>query len=341
MPLRVCQPLAGRGERVVEDAGDADVGERHRRRPAGDRLLEGVLDVIEAFRQHDRPAVDLRIRIGVAGEHGQPAQRQVDLHRAAAGLPAADVGQEAGGQHRRVEQPQERYLRVRRGDHDGGVHLLAAGQRHPGRPAAADPDRADIRPGTDLGAERARRRGQRVADAAHPAAREPPRARLPVDIADVMVQHHVRRAAGPWAGPGADHAGDGQQPAQGVALEVALDQVGDAAGEQPGDVDRAAGVELAQVPQQQPLAPQVAGQPRPEPRRDLPQHRPQDRADAGQVRLIPVVGGGVAGGEFRDLVAALRRVVRQPQIAAVRARGKIRALRENVVTVAGQPQIAD
>ena len=156
-----------------------------------------------------------------------------------------------------------------------------------------------------------------------------------------MVQHHVRGAAGPGAGPGADHAGDRQQPAQGIALEIALDQVGDAAGEQPGDVDHAPGVELAQVPQQQPLPPQVRRPPRPEPRRDLRQHRPEDRADTGEVSLVLTVGRGVPRGEFRDLVAALRRVVRQPEIPAVGARGEIRALRENVVTVAGQPQIAN
>ena len=81
----------------------------------------------------------------MAGEHRQPVQGQVDLHRAAAGLPAPDVRDEIGRQHRRVEQPQERDLRVRGSDHDARVDLLAAGQRHPAgvRPAPG-------RPGADL-----------------------------------------------------------------------------------------------------------------------------------------------------------------------------------------------
>ena len=81
------------------------------------------------------PAVHLRVELGMAGEHRQPGQRQIDLHGAAAGLPAADVLDEIGRQHRRVEQPQERDLRVRGGDDGRRVDVLAAGQRHPGDPA--------------------------------------------------------------------------------------------------------------------------------------------------------------------------------------------------------------
>lgn len=41
-----------------------------------------------------RPGVYLLLMAGVAGEHQQPAERQVDLYGAAADPPAADVGQE-------------------------------------------------------------------------------------------------------------------------------------------------------------------------------------------------------------------------------------------------------
>jgi hypothetical protein len=158
--------VARRGQRVVEHARDADVGERPARRLPAHRLLEGLLDVVQAFREHDRPAVDLRVEFGMAGEHRQPAQRQVDLDGAAAALPAADVGQERLGQRPRLHQLAERDLRVQRRDHDTGVHLLTGRQSHPGHLAARrGPDPGHRGAGTDFRAQRASRAGQ---GAGHP-----------------------------------------------------------------------------------------------------------------------------------------------------------------------------
>ncbi len=183
--------------------------------------------------------------------------------------------------------------------------------------------------------------GQRLSDPAHPAAGEPPRTGLAAGVADVVVEHHVGGAARPGPGPGPDHPGDRQQPAHGVAFEVPVDEVGDAAGEQAGDVDGAPLVEPAQVPEQQPLAPQVGRPPRPQPRRDLVKQGPEDGAEVGQVRLVAVVGRGVPLGEPRDLGPALRRVGGQAEIPPVRPGREVRTLREHVVTVAGQPQVTD
>ena len=244
-------------QRVVEHARDADVGERQRRRLPGHRLLERRLEVVEALGQHDRAAMHLGIGPRMAGEHRQPVQHEVDLHGAAAGLPGLDLGDEAGRQHTGVQQPQERDLRVRGGDHDTGIHLLAGGQGHAGDPAAAGADPGDLGPGADLGAERARGGGERRRHPAHAAAREPPCPGLPVHATDVVVQHDVTGAVGPRPGPGADHPGHRQQAAHRVAGEVAVHDVGDAGGQQPGHVHRGSGVQLAQVPQQEALPPQV------------------------------------------------------------------------------------
>ena len=70
----------------------------------GRRLLERGLDVVQRLGQHDRAAVHLRVELRVAGERRQPVDRKVDLHRAGAGLPRLDVGDEVGRQLGAVDQ---------------------------------------------------------------------------------------------------------------------------------------------------------------------------------------------------------------------------------------------
>ena len=98
-------------------------------RPA-DRVLERALDVVERLGEHDRAAVHLGIEAGLGGELGQPVDRDVDLHGAAAGLPALDRVDEVVGQLGAVDLVEERDLRVRRRDHDVGAQLLARLERH-------------------------------------------------------------------------------------------------------------------------------------------------------------------------------------------------------------------
>ena len=52
--------------------------------PAGDRVLERVLDVVERRREHDRAAVHVGVEARRGGELGQPVEREVHLDRAAA-----------------------------------------------------------------------------------------------------------------------------------------------------------------------------------------------------------------------------------------------------------------
>ena len=195
--------------------------------------------------------------------------------------------------------------------------------------------------GPDLRAEHPGGPGQRARHPAHAAAREAPGARRPLGLADVVVQHHVRGPGRPRPGPGADHPGHRQQAEHRVAGEVPLEQVGDAAGEQPRHVHRAAFVDAAQAGEQPRLPQQVLRPPRPEPRRDLVQQRAEHPPDAGQVLLVPGIRVGVRGGEPGDLGVPLRRVVRQPQVAAVGPGREVGSLRVHPVSVLLQAQVAD
>src|SRR5260370_41109436 len=86
--------LSGRRQGIVKDAWDADVRERNRGWSSGCRVLVGVLQVVQALRQYDRSAVDLRIDLRVAGEDWQPVDHEIDLDCAATGMPPANVGNE-------------------------------------------------------------------------------------------------------------------------------------------------------------------------------------------------------------------------------------------------------
>ena len=300
-----------------------------------DGLLERVLDVVERLREDDRAAVDRRVGIRIRRKHREPVQRQVDLHRAAAGAPAADVVDEPGRQLCRVHQAQERDLGVRGRDDHWRVDRFTAGQLHPRDPAVLGADARDLRSGPDLGPERPGRPGQRPADRAHAAAREPPGG-----LADVVVQHHVRGPRRPRAGPRADHAGHGQQAQQRVALEVPVEQVRDAAREQPDHVDRAAFADAPKLEQQPRLPHQFQRSAGPEARWDLVQERPEHLAELGQVPIVPGVRVGVARGELGDLGVPLLRVVGQPQVPPVGPRREVGSLRVHVVPLLVEPQVA-
>ena len=276
----------------------------------------------------------------MAREHRQPVHGQVDLDGAAARLPAADIGDEVGGQLVGIEQVQERCLRVRRGDHGGRVDLRAGRERHPGRAAARVADAGHLGSGADLCPERPGRGGQRPRDAAHAATREPPRPGLTVHVADVVVQGHVGAARRPRPGPRADHSRHRQQPAQRIALEVPVEQVGDAPRQQPGQINGAPGIDLAQMPQQQPLPQQVLRPPRAEPRRDLAEHGREHTGHPGHVLLVPLIVCRVPLRELRDLREPLGRLVRQRQVPAVSPRREIRPLRIDVIPVPNQVQLA-
>ena len=94
---------------------------------------------------------------------------------------------------------------------DRRAELVAVLERHADGPAAAHQDLRHLRVGADLRAERLGGAADRVGHRAHAALLEAPGAEVPVaDVADRVVQHHVRGAGLVRSGPGADHAVHGE-----------------------------------------------------------------------------------------------------------------------------------
>ena len=113
------------------------------------------------------------------------------------------------GQLGAVDLAEERDLRVRGRDDERRAQLGAVVERDADDAAVAHEDPLDGRVGAHVGAEGLGRPADRVADRAHPAAREAPRPELAVaDVADRVVQHDVRGAGLLRAGPRADDAVD-------------------------------------------------------------------------------------------------------------------------------------
>ncbi len=201
---------------------------------------------------------------------------------------------------------------------------LASGRRSPGRRwcviwATSAPVRISA-PNERAGG------GQRRRHPAHAAAREAPGARLPVHVADVVVQHHVGGAAGPRARPGADHPGHRQQAAHRVA------------GRSTGRGGRRCCRSAAGSRRPPPWCRACAGAAaagsaatgpggRREPSRGgiSAEQRAEDRAPCSPGGLVGVVGGGVVGRERGDLAPGCRRVVAAAAGPAVRARARSRA----------------
>ena len=85
---------------------------------------------------------------------------------------------------------------MRRGDDDGGGHLLAGLERHARHAPVAHEDAGDRRVEPDLGAEPQCRLAERLGHRAHAALGEAPGTEptAVTDVADLVVDHHVRRA---------------------------------------------------------------------------------------------------------------------------------------------------
>jgi hypothetical protein len=197
-------------QRLVQRGGDDAVTERHQRRLAEPGILERGLDVLHRRRHLDRAGVVLGLfRARIRGEVRQLAQREIDLHHAASGLPVLDVVDELVGQLGGRKMVQERDLGMQRGDHQRGGDLVTVVQDDAAHfPAThGQPGNLCIRP--DLGAETAGRARDGLRDTPHPAFGVSPTAELPVpDVADGVVRHDVGGARLVRPGPRSDHAVD-------------------------------------------------------------------------------------------------------------------------------------
>jgi hypothetical protein len=332
------------GQGLVEHGGDAAVRERPGRPPALLGVLERLLDVVDRQGHLDRPGMVLAdLGAGVGGEVGQLGQGQVDLDHAAARAPALDVGHEVGRQLGPVDLLQEGGPGVDGGDHHRGVQLLAAGQDHPGGPAAGDQHPLHPGVGAHGGAELEGRAVDGVGHRPHAALGKAPAAQVAVaDVADRVVGHHVGGARGVGPGPGADHPVDGQARLDLLGLEPVVQQVADAHGHQPGHVGHGAHVQAPVAPGQPEQLAQVRGPARADLGRRLGEQGPQHRGQALQPGVPAGHGVGVALGELGDLlVVAAGVVVVDGQRAAVGPGLVGRAHGEQLVAVALQVQVAD
>ena len=178
-------------------------------------VLERPFDVPHRLREHDRPAVHLRIEARLRRELGEAVEREVYLHGAAAGLPALDGGDEVLRELLPLDVLEERNLRVRRRDHGLGVDLLSPFEHDAGRAPAVHEDALDRCARPDRRAERLRRAPHRLRHAPHSPLGEPPHPHLPfADVADLVMRHHVRGARRARTGPRADDAAHRERPLQ-------------------------------------------------------------------------------------------------------------------------------
>ncbi len=241
-------------------------------RRARHRVLERALELVDRLGEHDRPAVHLGSNPGLHLNSGSRSSARVHLHRAAArAATAPSPCTKSSGRTRPVEVAQERDLRVHRGDHDVGIELLAAHERDAGDAAVPHLDPADLGARADLRAEPLRRRAHRrrsrrpCRPRGSPTSRAAGRRRRPrppppppspaapgarrARVAELVVQHHVRRPRRARPRPRADHAAHGQRAAHRVGSNRSSSRSALAHRHQPRHVGHAALVELAQPPQ--------------------------------------------------------------------------------------------
>ncbi len=184
------------------------------------------------------------------------------------------------------------------------------------RPFAGD-DVVDRRLEPDLDAERLRRPGQHLGEAAVAALVERPRPELAVVLAEDVVQQHEPRPLRVRPDLGADDRRRGQVALQDVGLEVVVEEVGGAAGQQPDRVVEDLLVEPLEPAAEVRQGDQLLGVVAPDVRRRLVEQRLdrlQDLVDVVvervvRVRVVPAVAG--------DRLLVLGVVLAHQQVVAV------------------------
>ncbi len=131
-----------------------------------------------------------------------------------------------------VDQLQVQQLRIDVGDDALRGDLAAIGEHDADRAAALGQHARDRLVGEDLDAARDRFARHRLRDRAHAAERVAPLPALAVDLAEDMVQQHVRRARRVRAREVADDRVEAERRLDRVGLEPAVEHVARALGEQ-------------------------------------------------------------------------------------------------------------
>ena len=240
-----------------------------------------------------------------------------------------DAVRELGREVRLADHAEEGAGGIGVGEDDVGGVAAAVDGAHARRRPVLDLDLGDFAVGGDLDPVLAIEGGDRLRDAAHPAAHEAPGALVAVDAADQVVVLDIRGAGRHGTGVDADHAAGGERRLDLLGLEVLVEKLGDAlAGQRPP-------VFLALRPGEARLD-LIPG------RRRLQQQRPHPLHDAVPHRPVGVVGGDVALGELGDLLSRLAPVEEAHEIGAVGEGDEVLRIEgADVVAVSLQLQVRD
>ena len=219
--------LPARGQRVVDHGRQHAVRIGPRRRPAVLGIVEGLLQVLHRVAKlNERPRGRTRISVRESGKSWRLGKRQIDFDSPGASLVTVDRAHESRGQLFRFDQIAERDLGMGVRDHDARAQLGTVGKRDTDRATGLDPDPVDGRPGPDLGSMFAGIGRDRLRDSPRATLDECPFRNLPVDLADVVMQQHVRRSWGVGSTIGSDGARDATRRLDLGRFEPFLEQLG-------------------------------------------------------------------------------------------------------------------
>src|SRR5262245_53528063 len=147
-------------ERAVVDARDRDVAVGPARVPAVLSLVPGALEVLERGSDvHHALVLEADLGAGDGLPVRELREHQVDLGRGALDAEIPDVAEELRLELALVHELQEGALRIGVREHERGVDLLAARERHAADASVAAEDPRDLRVGADLRPALARSRG--------------------------------------------------------------------------------------------------------------------------------------------------------------------------------------
>ncbi len=332
--------LPGRGHARIDHGGQDDVHVG----PPGEPSVLGIvvcpLQVIDAGADGDG-AAQVGAHAGEAREVGELAQGQVHLARRPPDLEAPDGVDEIVGKILGLDHLEEGPFGIQCRDHDGRSDLVPVLEGHTHSLAVLHDDLGDAGLRANVGAEAPRGPRDRLAYAAGPAPGEPPSAHGAVDLAQIVVQQHVRCAGGSGAEERADDPAGRHGGLQGLRLEPLVEVVGGAHGHELEE-----GVEL--LP---PQSTEMLGQPS-EPEEVLGtqgcrvgRHKGQDRLHRHRQLVHElaevVVRVGVPGRVSVELSARLIVVRPAHQMVAILKRRERALEREDLQAVARQVQVPD
>ena len=191
------------------------------------RVAIGPIHVTEAGPQYDAGGVMIpKIASRQRREARQLRECDVDAERAGAAAPSLHATQESRLErvfrdHLRVKQ-----LRIDIGSNRGGADEASVGENNATRPALLDHDLPDRRTGFDLYSMTRRRPRHRLRDRTHSTYRMPPDPFFAIQLAEGMMQEHVRRARRVRAGVVSDNGVETEPGLHELAFKPTIEIIG-------------------------------------------------------------------------------------------------------------------